>query len=96
LDVDAELAFSKGWLCDDLFFTAPILPGEKVTSFSISFDWLGIEEPGHQFYEIVDPETFTVLDSSWTVPEPSSCFLFGVAFVLLRHKYNKQHVRSSH
>jgi len=44
--------------------------GEHVYGFAVSFDWLGEGEPGAQFYEIIDPDTFETINSGWTVPEP--------------------------
>lgn len=62
-----------------------IQQGNIVRGFAVSFDWLGEAEPGSQFYEIVDPETFKTIDSGWTVPEPGTlCLLAFGGLVLLR------------
>jgi len=54
--------------------------GEHVYGFAVSFDWLGIGDPGPQFHEIIDPETFETIDSGWTVPEPATVLFltFGI------------------
>jgi len=59
---------------------------DPVTGFSVSFDWLGVGEPGAQFYEIIDPVTFETIDSGWTIPEPGTLFLFGFGALALRRK----------
>ena len=60
--------------------------GETVSGFSVSFDWLGIGEPGSQLYEIIDPDTFETLDSGQTIPEPSTLLMIGLGAVILRRK----------
>ena len=62
--------------------------GENVYGFAVSFDWLGTGDPGPQFYEIIDPDTFETIDSGWTIPEPAVMFylVFGYPFVLRSKK----------
>lgn len=61
--------------------------GETVSSFIVSFDWLGSGTPGSQFYEIINPTDFTTIDSGFTVPEPTSIVLIGLgSLFLLRRK----------
>jgi len=63
--------------------------GETVNDFSVSFNWLGINEPGSQFYEIIDPVTFGTIDSGWTVPEPAtSLLLIAGCFGVFRKRRN--------
>lgn len=63
--------------------------GETVSGFSVSFDWLGTGNPGSQFYEIIDPDTFATSDSGWTVPEPvASLLLIAGCFGILRRRRN--------
>lgn len=60
--------------------------GESLSGFSVTFDWLGIGEPGSQYYEIIDPVTFGTIDSGYTVPEPATCLLLLSGGVLLRRR----------
>jgi hypothetical protein len=61
--------------------------GEHVYDFSVSFDWLGQGTPGSQFYEIIDPVDFHTIDHGWTVPEPGTLWLLGLAgFALMRKR----------
>jgi hypothetical protein len=54
---------------------AGIAASQSVKGFSVAFDWLGQGTPGSQYYEIVNPETFAVLNAGMTIPEPA-CALF--------------------
>lgn len=77
---------------DSLTLSAAILPGQTLAPFSIEFTWLGSGAPGSQFFEVVHPASFTVLDSGTTtaflpppsVPEPGTIPLaiLGVAVLL--------------
>jgi hypothetical protein len=67
----------------------PIGIGQSISGFAVSFDWLGTDEPGSQFYEIIDPETFETIYSGWTVPEPGTLTMLGLgvlALLQVRHK----------
>lgn len=78
---------------DALALGAGIDPGNSLTGFSVSFDFLGAGSPGSQRFEIVDPDTFVTIDAGMTValndpspgqiPEPGGFALFGLAFALL-------------
>ncbi len=57
--------------------------GQTVSGFAVSFDWLGVGQPGSQFYEIIDPGTFETIDSGMTIPEPTSAVMLGLGGVLL-------------
>jgi len=57
-----------------------------VAGFAVSFDWLGTGEPGAQFYEIIDPDTFETIDSGWTVPEPGTICLLSFGGLVLWKK----------
>jgi hypothetical protein len=54
---------------------AGIAVGQSFKGLSVAFDWLGQGTPGSQYYEIINPEFFTVLDAGTTIPEPA-CALF--------------------
>jgi hypothetical protein len=61
--------------------------GQVVTGFPVSFDWLGdAVMPGPQFYEIIDPDTYQTIDSSWTIPEPTTILLLCLGSLALRVK----------
>ncbi len=64
--------------------------GVTVSDFSVSFDWLGVGEPGAQFYEIIDPVTFETIDSGITIiPEPGTLLLLSIGgLALLRRRKN--------
>ena len=84
------------YLQDDGFYDAFALGagidiGEMVTDFSVSFKWLGSDEPGPQYYEIIDPGTYETIADGWTmpIPEPGTLVLLGFgAMVLARRKRN--------
>lgn len=82
-------------LYDALALVSGIPPLGGLGGFNVSFDWLGAGIPGSQFYEIVDPFTFDVLDSGLTVvnvrgsvPEPpiQSLLAIGLLWVIFRRK----------
>jgi len=80
-------------LSDDGYYDALVLGvgigiGESVSGFSVSFDWLGAGEPGSQFYEIIDPDTFETIDSGYTIPEPGTLLLLVLGGIVLRRKKN--------
>ena len=77
---------------DALALISGIANGATLSGFIVSFDWLGVDSPISQYFEIVDPFTFDVLDSGQTqisqlvsVAEPGSISLliaglFGLFF----------------
>jgi hypothetical protein len=66
---------------DALSLAGGIDPGETVGQFVVSFDWHGPGQPGPQPFDILDAQTFEVIDSGQTVvvPEPTTILLLGVA-----------------
>jgi hypothetical protein len=71
---------------DVLALASGIAPGGSLGAFTIRTDFLGTGTPGRQPFEILDPSTFTVLDSGFTVPagagavpEPAALWLLGLA-----------------
>ena len=86
---------------DVLALTSGVPAGQGLGGFSIVFDWLMDGTPGAQRFDIIDPLSFTVLESGFTtlasqptsVPEPSSLALFGTAllgFVVSRRRRERQ------
>jgi hypothetical protein len=71
---------------DALATNLKIAIGENLTGFSVNFDWLGIGEPGSQYYEIIDPATFGTIESGYTAPELATCLLLLSGGVLLRRR----------
>ncbi len=66
-----------------------IAVGEHVYGFAVSFDWLGTGNPGSQFYEIINPDTFETIESGYTVPEPTTLLLFGLGGIILRREKSR-------
>jgi hypothetical protein len=64
--------------------------GQHVSGFAVGFDWLGIGNPGSQFYEIVNPTTFETIESGYTVPEPATLLLFGFGCMILRKRVGRK------
>lgn len=60
--------------------------GQTVSDFSVSFDWLGVGQPGSQLYDIIDPLTLETIDSGQTIPEPATLLLLGLGTLGLRRK----------
>ena len=82
---------------DVLALSGGVLSGQGLGGFSIVFDWLLAGTPGAQRFDIIEPLSFTTLESGVTtlaspqasVPEPSSLALFGTAllgFALVRRQ----------
>ncbi|MCK4998367.1 MAG: PEP-CTERM sorting domain-containing protein [Anaerohalosphaera sp.] len=83
-----EALLSNGGF-DALARNQPIMIGESVSGFAVSFLWDGSDEPGKQFYEVVNPDNPSdVLDSGFTVPipEPTSLVLMFASSICLVYK----------
>lgn len=64
--------------------------GQTVPDFAVRFEWQGEGEPGRQYYEIINPDSFDVITSGFTVPEPVSLLLIAVGGIYVR-KSTKNH-----
>lgn len=70
---------------DSLALVSGITPGSSLSGLTISFDWIGSDTPGAQSFEILDPNTFDIVDSGNTapapVPEPATLLLLGTGLL---------------
>jgi hypothetical protein len=75
-------------LFDALAIGGGIDSGLALDGFAVQFTWFGVGAPTLQRYEILDPRTFGVIESGFTVegtpppthiPEPSMLMLFATA-----------------
>ncbi len=64
--------------------------GQSVKGFSVSFDWLGQDTPGPQYYEIINPDTFETIDAGDTLPEPATILLLGLGGMFLQKRKNSK------
>jgi len=86
LVIEAEPVLADDGYYDALALGLGIGIGNSVSGFAVSFDWLGVGEPGSQLYEIIDPATFDTLDSGYTIPEPATLLLLTLGGIILRRK----------
>jgi hypothetical protein len=65
---------------DALALTGGIADGTTASGFAVEFTWLGSGAPtGVQPFAIYDPESFELLESGVTVPEPAALWLLSAA-----------------
>ncbi len=86
LVIQPEPVLADDGYYDALALTSGIGVGETVNGFVVSFDWLGVGQPGSQFYEIINPLTFETVDFGYTAPEPATIFLLGIGSLALRKR----------
>ena len=81
---DPEPVLEDDGAYDAVALTVGIGQDESVYGFSVSFDWLGVGEPGRQLYHIVDPENYPdPIEVGWTIPEPATAVMLGLGGILL-------------
>lgn len=92
------LGIPQDGLFDSLALGPGIGVGQGVGGFGVTFNWLGGGAPAGQYFEIVDPASFDVLDSGVTtaapapVPEPGTLLLLssGLAGIWGMRKRSKK------
>lgn len=92
---DLIFGFPQAGFYDALSLASGIAPGASEGGFMVSFNWLGTGTPGAQYFEVVSPSDFSVLDSGNTtpVPEPGTLMLLGsgiISLIGLRRRINKK------
>ncbi len=90
LAIQPEPVLQDDGYYDALALSAGIGEGETVSGFAVSFGWLGVGEPGSQFYEIIDPIDFHTIESGYTVPEPATLLVFGLGGMILRKRTGRK------
>ncbi len=88
LAVDPDPLLPDDGFFDSVALISGIAPGDTLSGFSVSFDFLGAGMPGAQPFDIVDPNTFAVLENGFTtpatvVPVPAAVWLFGSGLLML-------------
>lgn len=97
-NVSSAPGISSGWdeLCmpyssgttlyDAYALGGGIASGASVGGFAVTFSYSGQNALAEQYYEIYDPQDFSVVASGWTVPipEPATIILFGAGSLALR------------
>lgn len=83
LVIQPDLGLPDDGFYDALALVIGIAPGNSLSGFGVQFDFLGAGMPGSQLFQIVDPNTFDVLDEGFTtlVPLPGALWLFGSGLV---------------
>lgn len=66
LVVQPDLALPSNGFFDSLALFGGLTPGTSVGGFSVTFMFAGAGGPGSQAFDIVDPQTFAVLESGVT------------------------------
>jgi hypothetical protein len=61
--------------------------GATVSGFAVQFQWIGQGLPGAQPFEISDPNTFAVLQSGQTAPEPSTFWMIAMTLAIFLAGY---------
>ncbi len=87
---DPDLIFGNpdDGIVDALALASGLAPGSTLGGLTVSFNWLGSNAPGTQYFMIFDPSTYEVLDSGNTtpasaapVPEPTTLILIGTGLL---------------
>lgn len=96
LVVQPDTVLRDDGFLDGLALLSGIPPGGSLGVFTIWADFLGAGIPGRQRFEILDPVTFAVLDSGFTVPasggpvsEPNGLWMLGLGLAALRFRRSR-------
>ena len=83
LTVEPNNFLNNDGFYDALAMSSGLAPGNGIGGFTVRFEFLGTGMPGSQFFEVVDPLDFTVLDSGQTslVPLPAAIWLLGSGII---------------
>lgn len=91
--IQPDSLLSSDGFYDALALGSGIAPGGSLGGFSVRFDFLGTGTPGSQPFEIIDPFSFSLIDSGTTilfvsappgpVPEPGTLALFALGLIAL-------------
>jgi len=83
--VQPDPGLPDGGFYDALSAAIGIAPGETLAGFTVRFDYFGAGVPGSQFFQVFDPNDFSILDSGMTtvVPLPAAVWLFGTGIFSL-------------
>jgi hypothetical protein len=83
--IDPDPSLPDDGMYDALALVSGVAPNDTLSGFSVQFDFLRPGTPGSQLFDIVDPNTFSILESGMTspVPLPPVLWLFvsGLAFL---------------
>lgn len=78
LAIQPDPNIPDGGFFDALSMSNGLAPGSSLGGFQVIFNWLGSSAPGAQRFDVIDPSSFTMLDTGRTVnpiPEPGSTSL---------------------
>jgi hypothetical protein len=88
LVIQPDFVLQDDGFYDALSLSGGIATGWQVAGFAVEFEWLGADQPGLQVFQIVDPTTFETIYEGFTVPEPGTTILLGLAIAIAcrRHR----------
>lgn len=81
--IQPDVGLPDAGFYDALALVFGVAPGDSLSGFLVSFDWLGAGTPGEQDFEVYDIG-FNLLDTgTTTVAEPGALALLGFGFLSL-------------
>jgi hypothetical protein len=104
--VQPDLNLPDDGFFDSLALSGGLSAGDTLSGFSVTFDWLGVGQPGSQLWTVVDPLSFETIESGFTVlleppvdvPEPGTVALLiiGLLGAVSGRRNARQHPASAH